>query len=241
MKLKTSLIICALAALSSCTDDGICIKGQGEIESKVLDLEAFSGIDLTDAADVTIQQGDVQKVTVTGHGNILERLQTKVRNGIWDIDLEKGCYRSYQLQIDITVPDLDLISLSGSGDVYVHAFEDQPNLDLDISGSGTIELEAFDHTKNLDVRISGSGNVIGHDDFDQLQNLDVKISGSGNYDAYPIQSENADIHISGSGDCYVSVTKNLDVNISGSGRVRYHGNPTVTKNISGSGSVKKTD
>lgn len=244
MKSKNILFVSMLASgilFSSCSDDGICTQGQGRIETEILDLDEFSGIDLSESADVSITQGDVQKVTVTGHGNILDLLETTVRNDVWQIDLERGCYRDYELSIDIVVPDLRSISISGSGNVYVDDFTDQNNLDLDISGSGKIELERFKDTKNLDVRISGSGDVIGYDHFDILQNLDVRISGSGNYDAYPIETDNADIKISGSGDCYTTVLNVLDVDISGSGRVRYHGNPTVHKNISGSGSVKKTD
>ena len=241
----TNLLFTTLLAssilFSSCSDDGICTQGQGRIVTETFDLDDFSGIDLSESADVTITQGDIQKVTVTGHGNIIDLLETSVRNGIWQIDLERGCYRDYELSIDILIPYVHAISISGSRIVYVDAFEDQNNLDIDISGSRKIELERFKDPKNLDFRISCSGDVIGYDHFDILQNLDIRISGSGNYDAYPIETDNADIKISGSGDCYTTVLNVLDVDISGSGRVRYHGNPTVNKNISGSGSVKKTD
>ena len=245
-KMKTQkILLVGLTILSlsftACTDDGFCVKGNGDIESMDLNLEEFNSIELMESADVVITQGTNQHVTVTGDANIIDLLETDVRNGEWSIELENGCYRNYQLDVEITVPDLSQVSLSGSGHIYVNAFDNQNNLDLSISGSGKIELERFRDTRNLDVRISGSGDVIGYDKFDQLQNLDVRISGSGNYDAYPIEVKNADINITGSGDCYTSVSEILNVNISGSGRIRYHGSPTVKKNITGSGSVRKTD
>ncbi|MFT7591245.1 MAG: hypothetical protein ACI9UJ_001168 [bacterium] len=227
--------------LTSCSRDGICTKGDGNKETVTVRLDDFNALDLGESGVVTITQGDVQNVTVTGDGNIIDLLETDVRNGVWTVELENGCYRDYDLKIDITIPDLHSIFLSGSGKIYVNAFDKQPNLDISISGSGKVELERFQDTRNLDVRISGSGDVIGYDNFDMLRNLDVRISGSGNYDAYAIETENADIKISGSGDCYTTVNNALDVNISGSGRVRYKGSPTVKKSISGSGSVRKTD
>ena len=226
---------------SSCTDDGICKKGNGDIETVEFDLDSFNAIELSDCADVTISQGAKQKVTVTGDANIIDDLETQIRNKAWAIELGNGCYRDYQLDIEITIPNLTQVGVTGSGSVYVNSFDDQTNLDLSISGSGKIELERFSNTRNLDVRISGSGDVIGYDQFDALQNLDVRISGSGNYDAYPIETENADINITGSGNCYTTVLNSLIVDISGSGRVRYHGSPTVQKTITGSGSVRKTD
>jgi hypothetical protein len=244
MKTK-NIILTALSlvglTLSSCTGDGICTSGDGNKETVTFHLDDFSALDLAESGIVTISQGDVQKVTVTGDGNIIDLLETDVRNGVWTVELENGCYRDYDLKIDITIPDLHSIFLSGSGKIYVNAFDKQPNLDISISGSGKVELERFQDTRNLDVRISGSGDVIGYDKFDVLKNLDIRISGSGNYDAYPLETKNADIKISGSGDCYTAVNNTLDVSISGSGRVRYHGNPTVNKNITGSGSVRKTD
>ncbi|MFT5725292.1 MAG: hypothetical protein ACI9JN_002416 [Bacteroidia bacterium] len=204
-----------------------------------MDLDDFSGIDLRESADVTITQGRTQKVTVTGHGNIIDMLKTNVDNDLWAIDLGRGCFRDYK--IEIVVPNMNTIILSGSGSINIDDFKNQTNVDLSILGSGKIELECFEYTKNLDVQISGSGDVIGYDHFDVLKNMDVRISGSGSYDAYPIETDNATIKISGSGNCYTTVLDQLDVAISGSGKVRYHGDPKVNKKISGSGSVRKTD
>lgn len=241
MNTKRLILFSCLASclfLFSCSDDSICISGEGRLETRILDLDDFTGIDLRESANVTVTQGDVQEVVVTGESNILDRLEMNVFNGVCDIDLKKGCYRSYHLSVKITVPDLDLVAVSGSGDVLVNDFEDQHNLDLDISGSGSINLNEFSGLQNIDARISGSGDIKAIKTISNVSNLDIKVSGSGSFKGYPIFTDNCHIKISGSADCFVTVNDLLDVNISGSGSVYFKGNPTLKKNITGSGKVK---
>lgn len=69
-----SALIGTSLVFSSCSDDGICTKGEGRIVTETFELDDFSAIDLAESADVTITQGDIQKVTVTGHTNILDLL-----------------------------------------------------------------------------------------------------------------------------------------------------------------------
>ncbi|MBO6517697.1 MAG: DUF2807 domain-containing protein [Bacteroidia bacterium] len=235
----TKLIVLASSLfLFSCSDNGICIKGQGELETRTLSLSEFTGVGLSRSANVTIRQGNVQEVRVTGEPNILDRLETKVSGGIWDIDLERGCYRSYDLDVDIVVPNLDLISVSGSGDITIKDFENQRNLDLSISGSGDINLNRFEGLNTLDINVSGSGDIIGLDTIKNVNLVEMRFSGSGNYQGYPILTKACDVNISGSADCYISVEDELDVRISGSGNVFYKGNPQITQSITGSGKLR---
>ncbi len=244
MKTKNISKIAILASclfLFSCGTESICTKGQGTIETRTLSLSDFSGVDLSESGSVTISQGSTQEVKVTGHPNILDRLETDVSNGVWDINLKRGCYRSYSLSVEITVPNLDMVAVRGSGDIKVNDFSNQHDLDLNISGSGSIELNTFDGLQNLDVRVSGSGDISGLETINSVQRLDMKFSGSGNYNGYPIASDDCEIKISGSADCFVTVHNTLNVNISGSGNVFYKGSPSVNQHISGSGKVRKTN
>ena len=233
---RTSLIIFISLFLASCEDTS-CINGSGGIITRTLTMPAFTGIDMAIAADVFILQGATQIVEVTGHTNVIERLDTDVSNGVWDIEFSKDCYKNYDLSIVITVPNINKVFISGSGDVELNNFINQNDLELDISGSGDITLNEFEGCENLEVNISGSGKVFGNSDLTALKRIDINISGSGTYNAYPIRTDDCNINIPGSGNCYIYVRSMLNVNISGSGNVYYKGNPTVTTNISGSGNV----
>ena len=151
MKKNFGLLVIAIVtsiAFTSCIKDLVCKDGDGGIETRTLDLAPIQGIYLEEFAYLTIKQADIQKITVTGHRNILDRLSEDVEGTIWEIDLGKGCFRDYELKIDIEIPDLKRILLSGSGDIIIDDFEDQGEVDLLITGSGYIKLGSFTGTES---------------------------------------------------------------------------------------------
>ena len=238
--MKTPIKIAVAAALifslSACSNEVICKKGSGGIHTEELHLSTIEGIDMQIAANVVIKQGSTQKIVVTGHQNVLDELDMDVYGRIWKIKFDNGCFRHYDLDIEITIPDLSKVIISGSGDVDILDFENQDELDLKIPGSGNIHLHEFHGATLIESSISGSGSIQAFDSI-KVNITDVSISGSGNYKAYPITTNDCDINISGSGSCFVNVLDNLDVNISGSGDVHYKGNPNIYQDISGSGNL----
>lgn len=235
--LLTGSLLAALL-MTGCFRDQLCIKGTGDLVTQTIDVDPFSGIDLQIAADVHLIQGPVQKVTAIGQENILDDLETKVVNGVWLIQLDDDkCYRYDDLVLTITLPDLEEILLSGSGNIDVGDFADQSDLTLRILGSGNIDLKEVTGTTKLTAGIYGSGNITGHDAFPDLETLSIEITGSGNYRGFPVQAKDAAISITGSGNVYVFAWDTLDVFIGGSGNVFYKGNPNISKTITGSGEV----
>jgi hypothetical protein len=238
--LNLSIVAILIASLSftSCDKEVICTDGDGAIITKTLSIADFTGIDLEEAGDVIISQGATQEVVVTGHSNIVNKLKTDVSGDIWKIDLGRGCFDNYELTIMVTVPDLETVRLSGSGNITVNDFTGQNNdLELDISGSGEMFLNTFNSPNNLNVNISGSGAITFYEEITGVNKLDLRISGSGEFYGFLVNADECKIKVSGSGDCEVSVNDELDVNISGSGNVYYKGNPTLTQHISGSGTL----
>jgi len=241
MKKSIYLVIAMISlALSfqSCEKELFCVDGDGPIVSRTLDLDPFTGINSMGADQVFISQGDEQKVVATGHANIIERLERRVDEGIWDIRLEDDhCYWNYELTIYITVPDIRDIRITGSADIVVNDFEKQEDLYIKITGSGDVELHDFLGCKSLEIDVLGSGDIDCDGTFDSLSELDIKVAGSGNFDGFKAETENCYIEVSGSGNCNVAVLDKLDVEITGSGNIYYRGTPAVYTNITGSGDL----
>lgn len=236
IKIGLIAILSTLLFISSCTTDS-CIGGEGDQTNKTLNINNFSGINMGISSNVFIVQGTEQQVIATGHGNVIERVSTSVVNGIWNIELEDGCYDNYDLRFYVVVPNLHDVIISGSGDVTIGDFMNQSNLDIDISGSGDVFMDGFISLGDLDINISGSGDVMCHNTASTFQTLDILITGSGEYYGFDNYLKNCYISIPGSGSCQVQVQSKLDVDISGSGSVYYKGYPAITTNISGSGNV----
>lgn len=237
LKISTAAIIAIGLLLTSCDEMTFCIHGEGPIVTQTIDIEDFAGVSLIGADDVVISYGDTLAVTATGHQNIIDRLKRTVSGNTWNVRLETGCHTDYELTVYITMPDIEEISITGSGDVYVNDFINGGDLDLRISGSGDIELNRMEGCPAIEADITGSGDIRIEGETPDLETLNISIIGSGNFEAYPALTNEAYIEVTGSGDCYVSPIDFLDVVITGSGDVYYKGNPEVDLRVTGSGNV----
>ncbi len=210
-----------------------CVDADGPIISETIVMSSFSGIDFRMAGEVYLRQGSEQEVVIEAPRRLIEEMEFDVRRDIWSIETDRCVRHSHRdLRIFITVPFLDYVRLSGSGDIISENFFAIDDLELVLSGSGLIDLgiEADD----VKASISGSGDIILEGTADDL---DFNISGSGDIKAFNLSANTASVHISGSGDAEVTVSDALNVRISGSGDVYYRGNPSIDKTVTGSGGV----
>lgn len=239
-RISILFLTCCLALFTTnCAEEGYlfqnadAIKGEGDTTERILQLDDFTGIILTTSADVFLTQGNTQSVRVSAQENIIDNLETEVNNGVWKIKGKKPM-RSYKpVNIYITIPDLSLAKISGSGDIEGQsAFRTDNEVNLGISGSGDIELEI--EAPAIDAGMSGSGDIELEG---KTNTFSISISGSGDIDAADLVSEDCEVRVSGSGDVKVHATEQLNVRVSGSGDVYYRGNPRVNSRISGSGDL----
>lgn len=223
-----------MAFFTSCDDQGFCLEGEGDVESRTLELARFSGVDVSGSTKVYIRRGREQRVEVQGQANVLDHLETDVENGVWGIGFDR-CLRKHEaVEVYITVPELDEASVGGSGRIELEDVFKSRTFQTSVSGSGDVLLRLA--TAELDARISGSGTIRAAG---VAEKQDVSISGSGKYRAFDLTSREAEVSISGSGEVEVNAEAELDADLSGSGRVYYTGNPDVNSSVSGSGKVIK--
>lgn len=209
-------------------------------KEEVRNVSAFSKVSLRISAKVYLTQGEKQSVRVIAESETLEELITEVKDRSLVIRYPNNTFfRNWnpgKVEIYITVPEVEGLSVSGSGDIFSESIKSRI-IDFAVSGSGNIEIENLTAEK-VDTGISGSGNI-------RLKSggvaneLRARISGSGNVDAGGFEALNVDVQTSGSGNCHVISNGALNVKVSGSGSVYYSGNPSIDSSISGSGKVRK--
>lgn len=226
------LCILFLAAVYGCSD-GISIRGNGIVESQTRSAKPFKEVHSGGHFYVHITAGDDSKIVVEAESNLLPYINTDIRKGILEIEVD-GIHilkNTEPINVYLMTPTLDAVMLSGSGEITTGYFESE-YFEVVISGSGKIDT-AVD-ADMADITISGSGEV---DIYGNCKTLDMGISGSGKVKAYDFATYNTDIVISGSGNAYVNVENRLNVKISGSGNVYYIGDPRINQSVSGSGKV----
>ena len=246
-------ILGASFLLTSCEVDEICERGKGTAVTDTLFLPAFTGINLSIAADVYLTQDSVQSVEIIAQENIIDLVDLDVdSDGVWKIRYTSCTRKVSDVEIHISVPNLEEVKITGSGDIVGQNRFNVNNLILGITGSGDIHLD-YD-ADDAEAMITGSGSITsdltanslattitasGDMNFSgTVDHHEVKITGSGNVNSFELETQTTNVRITASGDAEVDVAQTLDVTISGSGSVVYEGNPQVTANITGSGEVR---
>ncbi len=210
-------------------------------KSQTRNVSAFTEISLKIDANVHLKQGSTQFVEVKGEEGTLNRLITDVKERTLVIKYPADTWFSNwnpgKVDIYITIPQIDGLTISGSGSIVSEDKIETRILSLLLSGSGNIKLEDLNAEK-ISAILSGSGNIFmtGKGTASELKG---SISGSGNIKAIDFPANDVDVKISGSGNCYVNSIKNLAAKLAGSGNVIYRGEPLVDTTILGSGNVKK--
>ncbi len=190
-------------------------KGSGDLVTQTRDVDKFDELSLSGSFDVRIRVGEEQSVRVTFDDNLIDYIQTEVRHGELRIYSDGSFSSRHDCRVEITVPSLTDVSLSGSGDIDV----------TNLSGG------------DFSLSISGSGDITAEGKVDQLS---ISVAGSGDVDARDLEAQDADVHISGSGDVTVFASRYLDARVSGSGDIDYYGDPEkISSHVAGSGSIRK--
>jgi hypothetical protein len=233
--MKRGLILSLIVLIVAMTS-GIVSGQASNKESR--DLKGFTRVNFGVSGDLYISFGKEFKIELEGSKSLLEDIVTEVSSG--KLVIKKENWRmnmNEKVTVNITMPELDGIGVSGSGKAEVQDPIKATDLDLSVSGSGKIVAGEITVT-NIKSSISGSGNIEIQRNGTAVDS-EISISGSGNYSGDGLKMATAEISISGSGNCSCSVTDSIEAHISGSGNVTYSGNPKkVDARVSGSGKVR---
>lgn len=201
-------------------------------------VKSFTKLSIAVPAEVHLSKGPF-KVTLDGED--LSEIETYVKGGELVIKQKNNSNWSIfgnstdDIVIYITMPELEGISMSGSGKLESKDQFSSKSMKLRVSGSGSLQLNVV--AEQLEAHVSGSGRI---QTAGTAQSFNAHISGSGKVNAEELRAQSVDAHISGSGSCYVHADNALEAHISGSGNVYYTGNPSnVNARTSGSGKISK--
>lgn len=201
-------------AIASSSSSSNTVQGSGVRVTESRTVPAFDSVDLAGSNNVVIRVGEEQSVQVYGDDNLIDRVTTDVDAATLVIGNTPGGYStSSPMRVEVSVPSLSELTLSGSGMVMVSGVDGR-RLTVTLSGSGVIR--ASGRTEELDVTVSGSGQA-------EL----------GGVEARAVQAV-----VTGSGEIVVTATASLDASVPGSGSILYSGSPSdVTKSVTGSGQI----
>ena len=208
--------------------------GSGNVITQDRPVSGFDRMSLEIPANLDIQQGAAEKLTISAEDNLLPYLTTDVSFGELVIRFKPTSIMKINkpIQITLTVKNLKELQNSSSGNVTVKPIT-TGNFQISLSSSGNVQMEGIQAdtikaslSSSGDVTIKGSANV-----------LDVQASSSGSFNAGDLQVQSATVRLSSSGEVTVWVIKNLEASISSSGNIAYYGSPSIHQTTSSSGTL----
>ena len=200
--------------VGECTEEGIDF-------TEVRDVRAFHALKSSLPCNVYYIQADKQEVRVESTEEFASKVLTTVEDEVLTLKLEPGRYPKLILRVVVSSPDIDLLSVSGSGNLIQEGpMRASGSLALKVSGSGDIRTGEID-SRDFTAQSSGSGSIrvnqLACDDFDG------KASGSGTLSMGSVSCDEFVVSVSGSGGAYLdklTAKESASVRVSGSGNVR---------------------
>lgn len=197
----------------------------------------FDGISVSGSEDVTVTTGKTASVHVIGSESDIDRMEIEVRGGVLHIGPKSKWnwswnWKSGPVQVKVTVPMINMVSMAGSGDIVIDRIV-TPSFTAEIAGSGSINAVAV-KSQQAHFSIAGSGTITAAGSCDGAR---TRIAGSGDIHIDRLACATLDASIAGSGDTAAQVSKTAKVSIMGSGDVRIAGGAVCTVSKMGSGNA----
>lgn len=229
------LVLLLSAGLTGCIkiDYFPCEQPRLAEASETRTFTAFSGVEVQLGAEVRVARGEEYLLQLTAPGNFLDLIDTRVAGQTLKISTER-CLKCQpeDIQIHITLPEVDHLKLSGSGVLELLDPFEGSQMTIELYGSGNIYAGL--RYNCVRTRIYGSGDL---ELSGKVFHHDALITGSGNLVCFPLDSETAGVTITGSGNAYLLVRDELEARITGSGNIFFRGNPWIQSQITGTGEL----
>ena len=263
MKTKTicialaSLLMCSCASNAQSWFDGKTIKESKNYVTKEIKVDNFNKITVTGSPTVVYTpRSGKPEVTVYTSDNIAEVLDIHVTNGTLYVGFKKGISVSYRkLDIRVSSPDVNSLSVTGSGEIQLANGLKTEDLTLSVAGSGDLNGNHI-QCDGLKASVAGSGDldlndircatvkasVAGSGDLvlKRLASTSVEASVAGSGDlVLDGQAEEAQYSVAGSGDLNASglEAKSVNASVAGSGDITCHATDYLKARTTGSGSI----
>jgi hypothetical protein len=232
-----SVIAACCLLLSACAEHIVEGHGTVKTETRQLSSTGFTKVAIHAPVDVHITVGGAPSLSLEGYANLMPYLHTTVRDNTLRIFVDEytELHTGRKVQVNISMPSLSALDLSGSCDAVVSGLVNSPDFALDVSGAASVDISEI-HVNAFSADMSGSADLrLGSG---QINTGSFDISGSGAIKAFGVTQQNTTLDLTGSADAEVTVAARLDVDISGAGNVAYKGHPNITQDVNGAGSIR---
>jgi hypothetical protein len=242
-----SLLLLTILSLASCQS---LLRGAGDLKTKDYDFTDFLHIEIDGPLEVNISYGDSYQISITANDNVFEKIKVTNGDNILKLTLQNeryfGLFRTQYVdtiaQVEIRMPNLRNLSVSGKANVTCSDFSSRASAHFDIAGASSLEMRSIS-TGNVKLNVSSASKVNGEitaGDVEIGENgaSTIRLTGSANIivceseDASQLNFndfmvDTADVRLSGNSIGTVNVIGKLHLNLDGGSTLTYIGDPIL--------------
>jgi len=211
------------------------VVGSGDLVTKEELFSDFTSVNAGSGFMVKISKSNMYKVLVTADDNVMEYIEIKKSGDTLEIGIKWGySFRSVTLNVEITMPELYSLELSGGAQGRIEEFTSTHSLSLELSG-GSILRGEFETTGNVNFDLSGGSRVSGFNG--EANDITIDASSGSQLDLSDFTVNNANVELSGGSRATINLDGRLDADLSGGSNLSYIGDPTLGDIKTSGGSV----
>ena len=229
-------VLAATVMATGCATGLAGVQASRDIVSVESDLEGFTRVQTGHGCRLSVVPSNDYSVVVRINDNLRDNLDVDVEDSTLRVQIRSlRFYRNLHCEVDVAMPDIDGVRLSGGARGTVSDF----NLDhaFDARLSGGSRLQGTFTAAHLDVTVSGgaSADLSGSSDSASLRG-----SGGGRITLPDWETAAADVTFSGGSRGTIDVRDELTGRVSGGGSISYVDSPRrVDVSRSGGGRVRQ--
>ncbi len=242
-----------LTVVSGCRKIDQAIVGSGNLITQQMDFTDFTKLEIGHVFQARVSKGDSFSISITVDDNLLEYVVVLKSGNTLRIYLEGGyTYIGTTKIVEITMPKIDKLSLSGASLAEVSGFRSSNRLEFEASGVSSLAIDDL-KAGDTSFEISGGSHVSGGIEIANgkfnvsgasIVNLDgfasdisVEASGASQANLADLSVSNATVKMSEASTVTVNASSTVNGKVNGASRLIYLGNPTLTIEMSGDSSV----
>jgi len=238
-------------------------KGSGKLKTEAFNFNDFSAVEVNGPIRVNTSYADAYNVNLTVDDNIFSDIEISKEDNTLKVSLKKSSFFGIRktryvdavADLDIIMPQLRSLTLSGTAEGTISGFNSRASMDFELSGASTLELKgisAGDMSFNISGASTVSGDIVAGDITYKVSgastvhldgtvsNVTCDASGANQIKLDELKAVNADIRLSGASTATINLTGKLDVNLSGDSDLFYFGNPVMgNTKISGGSTMSR--
>lgn len=198
MNFTRQLLYCfILIILSASLMHAQGVRGNGNVIKKARDVEPFTAINTSDGWDLELTQGDHYTMTIEADENLIDLVQTEVRNGVLHIYSDARIRQSEERTIHLTFAELNSITATDGSDIYAEDLISANDFTLDFDdGSDLDRLELS--ARSLSATFSNGSDARIR--FESIQNIALNADGGSDIELRNISGTSCELRLANGSD-----------------------------------------